>query len=238
MKYLIIVSLFINLNFALAQIDSVYLSESTSPTEKSSFSRLFNKRSGLTERSLFKLSVMPGISNNTLLHPHISSYPFYVSVIQRLGYEFKIAPSLSINSDAVLRLSSHGWNMGVSTGLRWYYGMGKDILEGSSGDNLYSPYLELRLNDVAGYINMRPLGEPSFSFDRPAANFRGWVSGPHSVSILWGIQRPIGRRGFADLAIGAFQTTKPGRGEKNVSTNIFVDGRFTLGIRLGAIPKD
>ena len=201
---------------AVAQSDSVTVSYHEEVADSSDFSlkekyRYFT-RATVEETSMFKV----GLSN-------IGFAGYYgISMGLRIAYERKISVPFSVFVQ--YRHQMHGWTsngLGLDVALRYYYSLPSRIKRGKSANNFSANYFSLQSNNgwEAGY---------AFSGSGLYVQREGTYYRP-SVSLLYGIQRRLGKRGFVDVNLGGTYHVTPL--SRELRGNPFSIGmNFTIGV--------
>jgi hypothetical protein len=181
-----------------------------------------------------KASILPEISNTSMLRPYLSVPGFLRPVVsQRIEYERVLSSRFSLYSDLISRYSPDGFTVSVSSGLRWHYTRktGNDIYKQHL---LFSPYFEFRANDLLGYINMtQPIHPSGFAFtDQDTEKARHAIYGPHSLSLSWGFQRRIRQYFYIDASLGVVMPVRQNSSLSNARSYFWPDGKLTFGVVL------
>jgi hypothetical protein len=181
-----------------AQSDSVAVITYEETAQASSFNKRerfkYLDRSMIEESSMFKISALP----------HWGGY-YGAGINLTLGYERKITRSFSVTGElvnyvnplTVAQLFSETeyktpWRARLNASVRYYYGQKKEIRNGTSGNNLLSNYLELKVDDILMYGGVRHFNQLE----------RGILSYPNLI-LAWGLQRRIRKLGYFDVSLGA-----------------------------------
>ena len=169
-----------------AQEDSVTVTYSEESADSSSFSLKekydYWTRATIEETSMFKvgLTQLGFASNRGLLLEHT------------FGYEQKLTKALSVLGQ--YRFGMFNWSnahMGADVAVRYYYSLPRRIRQGKSANNLSANYFSLQMDNTW-------TGKESYG-----STFRevGTDYG-NQFSLLYGIQRRLGKRGYLDVNIG------------------------------------
>lgn len=214
MKHLLVLIALSVFSFSsvLAQPDSVVVSYREEAADSSDFSlkekyRYFT-RTTVQETSMFKV----GLSN-------LGFGGYYgLSMGLRIAYERKISVPLSLFFQ--YRHQMYGWTsngLGLDVALRYYYSLPGRIKKGKSANNFSANYFSLQSkNDISARYADRPFPYP---IQRDGTLF------DPSVSLLYGIQRRLGKRGFVDVNLGgSWHPSKIAYRTFSIGTN------FTIGV--------
>ena len=167
-------------------------------------------RATVEETSMFKV----GLSNLGF-----GSY-YGLSMGLKIAYERKINVPFSVLLQ--YRHQMFGWTsngIGLDAALRYYYSLPRRIKRGKNANNLSANYFSLQSNNAWGakYIL------DGLNSVRDGTRFST------SVSLLYGIQRRLGKRGFVDVNLGG--TYHPGRVFYGTERRPFsIDRNFTIGV--------
>lgn len=182
----------LSLSPVLAQQDSVVISYREEATDSSDFSLKekykYFTRATVQETSLFKV----GLSNLGF-----GSY-YGLSMGLRIAYERKIKVPLSVFFQ--YRHQMYGWTsngIGLDAALRYYYSLPRRIRKGKSANNFSANYFSLQ-SDNGWSARYRQDGQFPF-YSRPVREGTDFGT---SVSLLYGIQRRLSKRGFVDVNLG------------------------------------
>ena len=203
-----------SLSSAIAQSDSVTVSYREEAVDSSDFSLKekykYFTRATVEETSMFKV----GLSNLGF-----GSY-YGLSMGLKIAYERKINVPFSVLLQYRHQMS--GWTsngIGLDAALRYYYSLPRRIKRGKNANNLSANYFSLQSNNAWGakYIL------DGLNSVRDGTRFST------SVSLLYGIQRRLGKRGFVDVNLGG--TYHPGRVFYGTERRPFsIDRNFTIGV--------
>jgi hypothetical protein len=161
---------------------------------------LFNLLNFQINQNIHSINFQPNIA----FEHKIGRSPFSVEVELKTEFnasKIKYSNTLWQPSFDFKGITSTNWN---ATGeLRWYYNMRKQILKGSSGNNLSGSFFGLQLNhrdlikSTISIKNEQPVRIYSTTF----------ITGDYWTSnLVWGIQQRLLDRGFIQFKIGAGST--------------------------------
>ncbi|MGB3585418.1 MAG: hypothetical protein WBA23_02705 [Tunicatimonas sp.] len=212
---LIALSWLLPIQAVIAQRDTAAITYTEEAADSSDFSLKekykYWTRANVEEKSMFKV----GLSEfgwGGFIGPFIG----YQS-----AYERKIGIPFSFL--ALYRHSMTGWGnntLGADVALRYYYALPRRVMKGKSANNLSANYFSIQSNNSwNGYRTARAPG----MFNSDLQIFRS-----NSFSLLYGLQRRLGKYGYIDVNLGY--------GYRPASRNVpyenagFFDGNFSIGI--------
>lgn len=200
-------------SLAIAQQDSVSVTYGEEPAESSNFSLKekykYWTRATVEERFMLKA----GLSG-------LSYGGFYgLSLEHAFAFEKKISVPFSVL--AQYRHGTMGWeksHLGFDVGVRYYYSLPRRIRKGKSADNLSANYFSIQLDNTwSGGHTYIPRGQ--------FASVETWTSRSSQVSLLYGIQRRLGKHGYIDFNLGAAYHPEPQIGVGRLTYN----SNFSIG---------
>lgn len=200
----------------LAQEDSVTIAYSEEPAESSDFSLRetykYWTRANVEEKSMFKIGISDfGFGGN-----------FGPTIGYRVAYERKIGVPFSFIGQ--YRHLMNGWQsnaLGLDFGVRYYYALPRRIGKGKSANNLSANYFSIQNDNTWG-------GVRDLLYLRPITFSDIYTTSTHSVSLLYGLQRRLGKHGYIDVNFGytyypEFKNMPPLRSG-------YFDGNFSIGV--------
>ena len=178
-----------------AQEDTVRVSYSEEPATASNFSlkekyRYFT-RASLEEKSMFKV----GISRLNI--GWAGSFGLILGLEHIIAFERKIGVPFSVMGQY---RNLNGFNnnspkeMGVDVGVRYYYALPARIKKGKSANNFSANYFSLQSDNTLSW------GEYITSFSPIQFEYRN--NSVYSLSLLYGLQRRLGKYGYVDVNVG------------------------------------
>lgn len=200
-SYLLLSALLLSLQ-ALAQKDStrVVFSEESAETSDFRLVETYNYiiRAQIEEKSLLKLGVQDFALSSA------GSYVQYGA-----AFEHKLRPSLSVLAEVQQSLQTRQFSglkaYSFNAGARYYYNMNRRIRKGKSANNFSANYL-------------------SFQADNELYRRNDLVDHLTVFKVLYGLQRRIGKYGYADFNFG------PERGWKDGSRITRFSVNFSVGV--------
>ncbi len=205
---------FILLTSAFAQQDTVLVEYSEESAEASDFSLKeeykYFTRATVEEKAMFKV----GLS-------HLGYGGYYGLMMEHvIAFEKKINVPFSVLVQYRNEIS--GWRntkVGLDAGIRYYYSLPGRIKKGKSANNFSANYFSLQSNNSWGQ---------GYEFDGKSYVPQG-TSFNSTVSLLYGIQRRLGKRGYLDFNLGG--SYDPGMVLKGSGSRpIYIDGNFSIGV--------
>ncbi|MGB3778506.1 MAG: hypothetical protein WA960_09105 [Tunicatimonas sp.] len=200
---------------AAAQQDSVSVTYAEEPAESSNFSLKekyrYWTRASVEEKSMLKA----GLSG-------IGYGGFYGLFLEHaFALERKINVPFSVL--AQYRHGMTGWensHLGLDVGVRWYYSLPRRIRQGKSANNLSANYFSVQLDNTwSGGHTYVPRGQ--------FVSVETWTSRTSHVSLLYGIQRRLGKHGYVDFNVGGAYRPKQWSGDSR--RRFFFDSNFSIG---------
>ncbi len=200
---------------AAAQQDSVSVTYAEEPADSSSFSLKekykYWTRASVEEKSMLKVG-LSGIG--------FASYPG-LFMEHAFAYEKKINVPFSVL--AQYRQGMSGWQssyVGVDAAVRYYYSLPRRIRQGKSANNLSANYFAIQLDNTwQGVSRYAPQGQFTFVETKTRRTSQ--------VSLLYGIQRRLGKHGYVDFNIGGAYRPKQWSGDSR--RHFFLDSNFSIG---------
>lgn len=203
---------------AHAQQDTITVSYSEEPAEKSSFSfkekYKYWTRATVEEKSMFKV----GLSQLAFGFGGGANTDFSVGHV--IAFERKVGVPFSLLVQYRNDIST--WTptmLGLDAGVRYYYALPTRIKRGKSANNFSANYFSLQYN------NTWSIGDYSEGVTPVRYDFTTFYS--RDISLLYGLQRRLGKYGYVDInigygrRIGEIQSTNLRRG--------FFDFNFSIG---------
>ncbi|MGB3849557.1 MAG: hypothetical protein WA958_06280 [Tunicatimonas sp.] len=202
---------------AAAQQDSVSVTYAEEPADSSSFSLKEKYRYWTRANVEDKFMLKNGISGLGFGGIHGFFLEHTTSVEMKIGVPFSVM--------AQLRSSITRWGredyIGVDVAVRYYYSLPRRIRQGKSANNLSANYFSIQMDhtwpDGSGFI-VQAL--------QPAA-VETEVNQIRQFSLLYGIQRRLGRPFYVDFNVGA--TYQPEGRVVNHRNRLFLDFNFAVG---------
>ncbi len=194
-----------------AQEDSVAITYSEEAADSSSFSLKekydYWTRATIEETSIFKvgLTQLGFASSRGLLLEHT------------FGYEQKLTKAISMLGQ--YRFGMTNWDnahMGADVAVRYYYSLPRRIRQGKSANNLSANYFSLQMDNTwrGQEPHRRGFGETQTGYS-------------NQFSLLYGIQRRLGKRGYFDINIGP--TYRTHYNSSSFREKLSLDFNFAIG---------
>lgn len=202
---------------ATAQQDSVTVTYDEEPAETSNFSikekYKYWTRATVEEKYMLKAG-LSGLGYG-------GSYGWMLE--HTFAFEKKINVPFSVLAQYRQRIS--GWRsnyLGLDVAVRYYYSLPRRIRRGKSANNLSANYFSIQLDNTwTGSADWFVLqGRPVFT-DYQTRRFS-------QASLLYGIQRRLGKHGYVDFNVGAAYRIKQWFGDNRYRLNS--DANFSIGL--------
>lgn len=191
----LVLSLLLWASTSYAQEDTVRVSYSEEPATTSNFSlkekyRYFT-RATLEEKSMFKV----GISRLNI--GWAGNFGFILGLEHIIAFERKIGVPFSVMGQ-YRNLNGFNYNspkeMGIDVGVRYYYALPARIKKGKSANNFSANYFSLQSDNTLSWgervTNLNPI---QFEYGNTSV---------YSLSLLYGLQRRLGKYGYVDVNVG------------------------------------
>ena len=178
-----------------AQEDTVRVSYSEEPATASNFSfkekyRYFT-RATLEEKSMFKVGISRlnigwgGRSGVSFALEHIIAFEKKIGVPFSIMGQYRTRNSVNYNSSK---------EMGLDVGVRYYYALPARIKKGKSANNFSANYFSLQSDNTLSWgERVTTLNPIQFEYSNTSV---------YSLSLLYGLQRRLGKYGYIDVNVG------------------------------------
>lgn len=211
----IVLSLLVCLQ-ANAQQDSVTVTYDEEPAEMSNFS--------LKEK--YKYWTRATVEEKSMLKAGISSIGFASDRGLFLEHSFAFEEKINVPFSvwAQFRLGMNGWQnsqVGIDVAARYYYSLPRRIRRGKSANNFSANYFSIQIDNTWR-------DESTYIFQRQPPITDAGVRRTSQFSLLYGIQRRLGKHGYVDYNIGVAYRPKQWFGDDR--NRLIFDSNFSIGL--------
>ena len=202
-------------SLATAQQDSVLVTYDEEPAESSDFS--------LKEK--YKYFTRASVEEKSMLKAGISNIGFasYAGLFMEHAFAFEKKLSVPFSVLAQYRQGMSGWrssHVGVDAAVRYYYSLPRRIRQGKSANNLSANYFSVQVDNTwQGVSRVASWGQ--FTFLETSTYRTSYVS------LLYGIQRRLGKHGYVDFNLGG--AYRPKQWSAYNRRGFFLDSNFSIG---------
>ena len=200
---------------AFAQQDSVLVTYDEEPAESSNFS--------LKEK--YKYFTRASVEEKSMLKAGISNIGFASNAGLFMEHTFAFEKKINVPFSVLVqyRQGMSGWrssHVGVDAAVRYYYSLPRRIRQGKSANNLSANYFSVQVDNTWQGVNrVASLGQ--FTFLETSTYRTSYVS------LLYGIQRRLGKHGYVDFNLGgAYQPKRWGAYNRR---RFFLDSNLSIG---------
>ena len=177
-------------SLATAQQDSVSITYDEEPAESSNFS-LKEKYDYFTRAT---------VEEKFMLKAGLSGIGFggYAGLFVEHSFAFEKKINVPFSVLAQYRQGMSGWrhsHVGVDAAVRYYYSLLRRIRQGKSANNLSANYFSIQVDNTWGGVS-RFVPQGQFTF------FETKTGRTSNASLLYGIQRRLGKHGYVDVNLG------------------------------------
>ena len=200
---------------AFAQQDSVLVTYDEEPAESSNFL--------LKEK--YKYFTRATVEEKFMLKAGLSGlgYGGFYGLFLEHAFAFEKKINVPFSVLAQYRHGMNGWDnshLGLDVGVRYYYSLPRRIRKGKSANNLSANYFSVQLDNTwSGGNTYVPRGQ--------FASVETWTRRSSHVSLLYGIQRRLGKHGYIDFNIGGAYQPNQWFGDNR--RRFSLDANFSIG---------
>jgi hypothetical protein len=202
-------------SLATAQQDSVLVTYDEEPAESSNFS--------LKEK--YKYFTRATVEEKFMLKAGLSGlrYGGFYGLFLEHTFAFEKKINVPFSVLAQYRHGINGWqsnHLGLDVGVRYYYSLPRRIRQRKSANNLSANYFSVQLDNTwSGGHTYAPRGQ--------FVSVEAWTRRASHVSLLYGIQRRLGKHGYIDFNIGGAYRLKQWFGDDR--RRFSLDSNFSIG---------